>query len=299
MTEPLKVFSSPQGFSEFSASYKSVLQKWPCTFEEIYVPTGFGETHVIASGPQDAPPIVFLHAFFATAAVWYPNAGGLSNKYRTYAVDILGEANLSRPTLPIKSMDEMAAWFGEILAGLGVEKTFVVGNSFGAFLGANLAMRMPDKIKGLVLIGPAATFNKITPFYTHMFLPKMLQMIFPWLPGIQALIRNGIDWMHAGLPRDEAWQELFFKTMLYGGVTNQVFPRVNTKEELETIKVPTLLLLGDRERIYDIHKTIGIAKSAVPGLQAEIIPDAHHITALAQPEIVNKRIDSYFSSITG
>ena len=297
MTENLPVFPSSQRYEEFSTAYQAVLQQWPAPYQEIFIPTSFGETHVIASGPENAPPIIFLHAFFATAAVWYPNAGGLSQNFRTYAVDILGEANMSRPTRAIKNMDEMVIWFTELLTGLGIQKTFLVGNSFGAFLSATLAMHIPDRIRGMVLIGPAATFKSITPFYIHMFLPKMLMMLFPWMPGITRLVRSGLEWMRAGLPIDQNWGELFNICMCYGGATNQVFPKVYSREELGRIKTPTLLLIGDREKIYKPEETIELAKKAVPGLQAEIIPGAHHITALAQPEIVNQRIEQFFSDI--
>jgi len=297
MTETLSVFSTQQHLKEFSAAYQSVLQQWTAPYEEKYIPTSFGETHVIVSGSEDAPPILFLHAFFATAAVWYPNAGALSQGYRTYAVDVLGEANLSRPTRPIKSIDEMIQWLIELLDGLGIQQTFLVGNSFGAFLCASLAMHLPQRVRGMVLIGPSATFKSITPFYVHMFLPKMFGMLFPWFPWLPQIIQSSLKWMRNGLPANPGWDELFYLCMMYGGNTNQIFPRVYKKEELGKIITPTLLLIGDRERIYNPAETIRIAQQAVPGLKAAIIPNAHHITALAQPELVNQKIKDFFSSI--
>jgi pimeloyl-ACP methyl ester carboxylesterase len=297
MPETLPLFPTPQSFEEFSSAYQEVLTHWSAPYEEMDIPTRFGETHVIASGPADAPPILFLHAFFATAAVWYPNAGALGQHYRTYAVDVLGEANLSRPTRPITSMDEMAEWFTDLLAGLGIEQTFLVGNSFGAFLSAGFAMHLPERVRGLVMIGPAATFKTMNPFFIHMFLPKMLRMMFPWLPGTDKMIRNGLEWMQAGLPHDNAWDKLFFLCMRDGGATNQLFPRVYKQEELDKIHTPTLLLVGDREKIYDPKTVTRLAQKAIPGIRVEIIPNAHHITALANPTVVNQRIDEFFSSI--
>ena len=78
----LSTFTSPAGEAVVQASYKHVLQEWTAPYTEQYVLTSFGEFHVIASGPESAPPVILLHAYFATAAVWYPNVGALSENYR-------------------------------------------------------------------------------------------------------------------------------------------------------------------------------------------------------------------------
>jgi len=57
-----------------------------------------GPTHVIASGPKDAPPLVLLHAATASATQWFPNVKNLSRNYRVYAIDTLGDAGMSKIT---------------------------------------------------------------------------------------------------------------------------------------------------------------------------------------------------------
>src|SRR5512142_2345711 len=93
----LPVFTNPAAEAETMAAYQAVMARWPLPFEELEIPTSLGLTHVVASGPQDAPPVVLLHAFFASAAAWQPTAAGLSDAFRLYAVDIIGEPNRSRP----------------------------------------------------------------------------------------------------------------------------------------------------------------------------------------------------------
>jgi pimeloyl-ACP methyl ester carboxylesterase len=93
--------------------------------------------------------------------------------------------------------------------------------------------------------------------------------------------------MYAGLPRDPAWSELFDVGLVHGGTVNQVFPRVFTREELARIQAPVLLILGDRERIYPAESAAAAARALLPTIQVQIVPDAHHVTAIAQPEQVN------------
>ena len=77
-------------------------------------------------------------------------------------------------------------------------------------------------------------------------------------------------------------------------MTSQVFPRLYKAEELAQIKAATLLLLGEQEQIYPPVEASQAARSLMPGIQVQIIPKAHHITALAQPELVNASLLKFF-----
>ena len=296
MSIELDVFTSERGKCEVFRAYQSVLARWTVPYAEIDVPTRFGTTHVIVSGPKDGPPVVLLHALFATATSWYRTAETLSEEYRVYAVDIVGEANKSRPTRPMLSLDDFLAWFTELIDSLAIPKMFLVGNSFGAFIAAYYAMRLPHRVCKLVLVGPAATIHAMPAFYFHMFIPKALYLLSPWLPGHRRVVQYSVDWMHAGLAQDPVWTELFLLTMQYGRMTTRVFPRVYTKEELSQIRTRVLLVLGNRERIYPVEAAVRGARRLMPNIEIEIIPDGHHITALARPELVNNAIVRFFKN---
>ena len=81
----LRLFSSSDAEARFLALYDERVRAWSAPCEELDVPTRYGDTHVIASGPLDAPPLVLLHAFDASATIWRPNAAGLSRDRRVYA----------------------------------------------------------------------------------------------------------------------------------------------------------------------------------------------------------------------
>src|SRR5688572_21528190 len=102
----LPLFGSAEGRADVERAYRSVLDQWPVPYVERQVPTTFGVTHVIESGPTYAPPVVLLHAYFATAAAWYRTVGALSQTHHVFAVDVIGDANLSRPTRPVTSLED-------------------------------------------------------------------------------------------------------------------------------------------------------------------------------------------------
>ena len=288
MSGYLSAFTSPEGERATLEAYEVVLASWSADYEEFDVPTRFGSTHVIASGPPGAPVLVLLHAYFATAMSWYRAVGPLSASFRVLAVDVLGDANKSRPTRPITSSDDSAAWFTDLLDGLGAEAVHLVGNSFGGFIAVEHARRLPDRVETLALIGPAATFHRMRPFYTHMFVPKAAYLMMPWLPGRARAMDHAVEWMLAGLPADPLWEALFCSVMMHGRSSIRIFPRVYTAAELAQVRSRTLLILGDHERVYPPDQAAQAAQRLMSGIEVQHVADAHHITALAQPDRVTE-----------
>jgi pimeloyl-ACP methyl ester carboxylesterase len=295
MSTYISMFTSPEGESEVMHAYQAILDHWPVPYKELTVSTSFGETHAIASGPEDAPPVILLHALLASPMSWYRNIEALSQAYRVYAVDVIGEGNRSHPVRPVTSLDDFLQWFTELIDSLDIDTLYLAGNSYGGFTAAYYAMKLPERVRKLVLIGPAATIAPMRPFYTHMFIPKAIYGFFPKVPGVKQAMRRSVDWMHKGLPSDPLWEPLFYNSMVYGGLINQVFPRVYSKEEFAQIRAKVLVLLGEREGIYNnLQAAIRSARELLPGAWIEMIPDAHHITALANPEIVNQKLLQFF-----
>ena len=60
------------------------------------------------------------------------------------------------------------------------------------------------------------------------------------------------------------------------------------------MKVPVLLLVGDKERVLNSARALERARRLVPGINAEIIPGAGHALPIDQPAIVNARLLEFF-----
>ena len=167
MSAFIPMLTSPGGESEVMCAYQAIMDKWPVPYKELTISTSFGETWVIASGPENGPPVVLIHALLAASASWYRNVDALSQIYRVYAVDVVGEGNKSHPVKPITSLDDFLQWFTEVIDGLGIGTLYLVGNSYGGFTAAYYAMKLRDRIRKLVLIGPASTYF-VSPSLTRL-----------------------------------------------------------------------------------------------------------------------------------
>jgi pimeloyl-ACP methyl ester carboxylesterase len=285
-------FKTPEGEAAFLAAYEAVMTLWPVPYEEIEIPSRFGMTHVVTSGPKDAPPLVLLHGQCGTLTMWAPNVADFSKGCRVYAVDVMGQPSKSipDPDTPIRDTTDFVAWLSETLDGLNLDRISLVGASYGGWLGLNLAMTAPERVRKLALLSPAASF---LPPVRQFSLRGMLMMFFPtrltvnslmgWLgfknaPG-DKVARLALDLIYLGLKQFRMPPE-----------TARIMPRVFSDGELRALPVPVLLLYGDREVMYDPAKALARARALLPNFEGELVPQSSHDMCSSQYRIVDRRV---------
>jgi len=175
--EKVSIYVTPQVQKQMMAIYDAKMAQWPTPFETRYVETAYGKVHVIISGPENAPPILLLNAGQMAGWSWMTNVGELNEKYRTYAIDTIGEpgkSQLSEITHFPQNGMEWSDLLANITDELGVEKAFVVGASNGGFLALNYAIHYPERIEKIALLGamgltPSTNENILRITYSQMF----------------------------------------------------------------------------------------------------------------------------------
>ncbi|MEU0202999.1 MULTISPECIES: alpha/beta hydrolase [unclassified Streptomyces] len=101
-------------------------------------------------GPQDAPPVLLLHARGADSADWAETAPALAaGRRRVYALDLRGHGRSDWPgDYAFETMrDDVHAFLG----ALGIRGADVVGHSLGGVVACLLAQHSPRLVRRLVL----------------------------------------------------------------------------------------------------------------------------------------------------
>jgi pimeloyl-ACP methyl ester carboxylesterase len=150
----MTIYKSEAGARLLKERYLDVLAAWPVPHEEVRVPTPEGETHVLVSGPEGAPPLVLLHGSGSNAGEWAARMPALAGAFRVYAVDIIGEPGLSAETRPPLGSDRYAKWLHAVLAHFGVTRAAFLASSFGGWLALDYATREPSRVTALALRCP-------------------------------------------------------------------------------------------------------------------------------------------------
>ena len=273
-------FKSEEGRLDFEQAYAAALGSWPVPFEALDIPTRFGTTHVIASGPTDAPAVVLLHCMSGTAIAWRHNVAALSRRLRTYAVDIPGQPNLSVLTRPIRNRQEQALWFTDLLDALSAPTASIVGNSYGGFLALSQACLTPERVDRLILISPAASFSPLGFMFYLRLIPAMV------LKRDQGAMMRAIE---NGIALDDDWKDLVALALKHGRMSNIRFgPKPPSTQELQRLRSPPLLIIGDKEVMYRPEQEIAVARSRIPELESAIAPDANHMAAMSNPAVLNR-----------
>ena len=135
--------------------YKKLLDGWPLKSERLLVPTSRGETFVLACGPADAPPLLLIHGSMGNAAMWKFDAPVWAERFKIYAVDLIGEPGLSAQARPPLDAGVFADWLAEVLKGLGLEKVSIVGESLGGWMALAYSTRYPASVARLALLVPS------------------------------------------------------------------------------------------------------------------------------------------------
>ncbi|MDN7906747.1 alpha/beta fold hydrolase [Burkholderia diffusa] len=113
----------------------------------------------------DGPPVLLIHGSgpgVTAYANWRLTMPALAERFRVIAPDMAGFGETERPRDYVYSMDHWVDHALGVLDALGVERAHVIGNSFGGALALALAIRAPERVGRLVLMGAAGTRFTLT-----------------------------------------------------------------------------------------------------------------------------------------
>lgn len=260
--------------------------------ETLTVPTRYGDTHVVASGPKDAPSIALLSAMGVTSTMWTPNLAALSRDFRVYALDTIGDQGRSalyKPDVYPRNGEAYSDWLADVFDELGIERADVIGSSYGGWITMNHAIHFPERVKRIVLLGPMG----LPSWWTTLKVLSHLWKVF--LFPTQANIDQITQWALGDHP---AVRAAFADFIARGAKDASKFrlapPLPIPAAQLRNIKSPALLMLGEHDNpIGNANEVAKRAKRLIPHVEVEIIPNTGHMMSTEKPEFVNAHVLSF------
>ena len=218
--------------------------------------------------------VVLFHGKNFSGAYWEQTARVLQNKgYRVIIPDQLGFGQSAKPVNIQYSFQFLAANTKSLLDTLGVSTIIVVGHSMGGMLATRFALMFSSSVEKLVLENPIGLedwklkvpYQKVDAWYKNE-LTQTYQKIKSyqrenyyhgqWKPEFEKWVTMLAGWTQHPDYKVVAWSSALTYDMIF---TQPVV------YEFETIKTPTLLIIGQLDRTAlgkqqvpeEVRKTMG------------------------------------------
>ncbi len=172
-----------------------------------------------------------------------------------------------------------------------VEGFYLLGHSFGGRMAIKFAVKHPEKLKGLILVSSAGIKPKQNILYlTFLAYAKKFKWFFLKIPVLRnffSFFRN-IFYKYILRKTDYLEAEKFpylketFKNIIKEDLTG----------ELSKIKVPTLIIWGDRDKMTPLSDAY-LMKEKIKNSRLEIMEGVAHTPHLENPKILVQKIKKF------
>lgn len=280
-----RIYPSQAASDRLMAIYDAKLTRWPVPFEEFDVPTRYGRVHVVAAGAPGAPPLVLIHAAAFPAFMWGALIAPLSARYRTYALDTLGDlgkSELADPKVSPKNGQNHSAWLTDVWDRLGLDTADVAAASMGGWVAMHYAAAAPQRVRRLALLVPMGlpswlqTFVVLFKMATVAIGPSQSKQerFISWVIGDDPVVRREVgDWLAAVLES--------------GAKARAGNPVPVPAARLAAIQAPTLVVLGGKDNLVgNASRAARRARAHLRDVQIECVPDATHALPIQAAELV-------------
>ncbi|MGC7102135.1 alpha/beta fold hydrolase [Amycolatopsis lurida] len=269
------IFKTEAGQRAIMRRYEEILASWPVPAERHQVPTKAGETFVLVSGPEDALPLVLLHGSGSNAAMWAGDVEAWAQRFRVYAVDMIGEPGLSAPSRPPLDSAAYADWLDDVLDHFGLDSVAIVGASLGGWLALDYATRRSRRVERLALLCPGGVGRQK---YGFLFKVALYRPFGQW--GMRRSIKAvaGVD--PRATPEVADYLTLMFTHFLPRRDRLPAF----SDEALRELTMPVRVIVGERDAMFDSRDTARRISRTVPHAEVTVLPGvAHSIIGQTEP----------------
>lgn len=255
--------------------------------------------HYDDTGLREGPTVLLSHSLLCDRTMFSHLAEELGRTHRVLNLDTRGHG-LSTPSVRGWSLEDACDDFAAVLDHAGVARATIVGLSMGAMLAMRAAVFHPTRVSALCLLDTSA--EPEAPFHRAQYMAMAGASLAVGIPpSIEARIRPLMfsDGFVARAP--EAAANLFatLRSWRREGLFQAgqaVAMRGDFIHELEHIKVPTMVLVGDQDRATPLFRAQRIVDH-IRGASLDVVRQAGHLSTIEQPELTTQAVRAFLERI--
>ena len=269
------------------------MRQTPVIVRTSFETAGRRISYLTVDRPEAGELVLLIHGAGVSARTWVHQLRGLPSGIRAVAIDLPGRREsdaVSEPTL--QSYADTAY---RVLAHLGDGPAVVAGHSLGGAVAQILALREPERVKGLILMSTCA---RVPPGDGTEHLLGLVPAPFRRVVYLSAirklLLAPSASGAAVGLTLDEVdgcpTRTIQHDTAIGRGM--------DVEDVARALRVPTLVLCGARDRLTapDLSRDLS---AMIAGSRLQIVATAGHMLPLEAPDVVNEAIVQFVSGLGG
>lgn len=227
--------------------------------------------------------LIFIHGSGAYGGIW---------RYQTDFFPASDAINLPGHLQGqiLNSIEEYADWLREYIRGKGYTDVVLAGHSFGGAIALMYALKYPQELKGIIIIGSGARLR------VH---PRYLTPLEEAIKGDLQDWYQVLEEMHRLIPEDYKREVIEQQKAIDTTVTLNDYlccDKFDVMDKVQEIKLPALIICGE----LDVQTPVKYANylgDKLTNSQVVIIPQATHLVFAEKPEAVNKAIEDFINGI--
>jgi len=243
-------------------------------------------------------PLVLLHGYPFSSAIWHEQQQRLSDHYRVITPDLRGHGQSPAP-LGVYEMETMARDVFALLDSLRIEKAAIMGHSMGGYATLAAWRIAPERFLALGLIASHAAADSPERLRQRAQLVEQVSA-----QGSKPVADLMIPLVFApGVPADEPIVEqarnLILNTKPDGiiGTLKGMAARPDSTPILPSINVPALIMVGENDQLIPLSEADSMA-AAMPNSTLVTIENAGHMPMLEQPQATTLAIRNFLGQLS-
>jgi pimeloyl-ACP methyl ester carboxylesterase len=262
-------------------------------------------------------PVLLLHGLGANTVSFLPTLDGLADRFEVHALDLPGFGRSAKP-LPTGRRYTMP-WFADVVASYlelnGLRDAHVVGNSMGARIGLELALRRPAMVRSLVGLSAAVGLDE------YRRVAPLLRFARPHWVGlapvpvaaarIERIVRElfhdpsrlpGANHRAAAEDVARALRDPSHRMALLASARALGSERSRGRRaywsRLALLQAPSYWIFGEQDHVVSSRYATRVA-AALPDAVVDVWPQMGHVPQFEDPERTNRVLGSWLSDHEG
>lgn len=239
------------------------------------------------------PALILINGLAEQEATWNQNVSAWSHRFRVLQPDLLSyDADWLHDRLAQDSAIDVPCLVDRLRDFLDGHGLFgpqcLVANSLGGKVAVEFALRYPERVARLALLGPSGMSQ-----YEHLpvvegvrrgHFKSVVLSVF-WDPTLAA---DSLVAHYQARLKDRRWKLGLVRT-IRGTLSH------NVRHRIRNLSAPTLVIVGADDRIIDPQESVATARE-IPNVAIHIFSDCGHAPQIERSDEVNRLVADFMLS---